>query len=113
MPRQSWKNEGHRLRVTRLVLGLTEQEAAAAAGVSVRTWRTYEAGRPPTNRRGGDYRFAERYDVSLDWLFDGEGSGLRNHLAKCAKGKVAILPCYGPRGRARLGAADLWAKILG
>ena len=34
---------GHRLRVTRLALGITEAEAAKAAGRSVATWRKYEA----------------------------------------------------------------------
>jgi hypothetical protein len=30
---------GHRLRVTRLVLGITEQQAADAAKITIRTWQ--------------------------------------------------------------------------
>jgi transcriptional regulator with XRE-family HTH domain len=42
--RFSWKRVGHRLRVTRLALGLTDQEAATAHGVTVGTYRKWEAG---------------------------------------------------------------------
>jgi hypothetical protein len=35
----------HRMRVTRIVLGLTEQEAADDYGVTLQTYRKYEAGR--------------------------------------------------------------------
>lgn len=82
---------GHRLRVTRLALGLTEEEAAAAAGRSVTTWRKYE--------ETGEGRctvalalFAEQYGVSLDWLLCGDAARIHPPLAKRAQGKVAILP---------------------
>jgi hypothetical protein len=83
---------GHRLRVARIVLGLSESEAAASVGVGMRTWRTYEAGRESRNRNAADFQFALRHDVSLDWLFYGEGMCLAAHLVKPARGKVAILP---------------------
>jgi DNA-binding XRE family transcriptional regulator len=35
---------GERLRLTRKTLGISEQEAAEAAGVSVRTYRKWEKG---------------------------------------------------------------------
>src|SRR6478672_10621884 len=40
--RFDYRGFGHRLRVTRIMLGLTEEEAAAAAGCTVYTWRKYE-----------------------------------------------------------------------
>jgi transcriptional regulator with XRE-family HTH domain len=40
----SWPEIGRRFRVARLVLGLTEQEAADAYGVTLRTYRKWEAG---------------------------------------------------------------------
>jgi transcriptional regulator with XRE-family HTH domain len=60
---------GQRLQIARLRLGISEQEAAAAAKVTVKTWRKYEAG-------GGGHctipivNFGVYFGVSLDWLFD-------------------------------------------
>jgi hypothetical protein len=34
-----WARSGYRLRVTRLALGITEKQAAAAAEITARTWR--------------------------------------------------------------------------
>ncbi len=38
---------GRRLLVTRLALGTSEKEAAAAATVTPRTWRNWEGGAEP------------------------------------------------------------------
>ena len=55
---------GHRLRVTRLALGITETEAATVAGRSVDTWRKYEAtGKGRCTQ--AVCRFASHYGVSL------------------------------------------------
>jgi hypothetical protein len=48
-----------------------------------------------TQRRWSSSRFREKYDVSLDWMFRGEGSGLAPHLAK-PNGILAILPVAQP-----------------
>jgi transcriptional regulator with XRE-family HTH domain len=85
---------GHRLRVARIALGISEAEAATSAKRSVRTWRKYEE----TGRVRGGYpivAFAGKYDVSLDWLVAGDGAMLRSHLGKNAQGKIAILPAKG------------------
>jgi transcriptional regulator with XRE-family HTH domain len=93
----SWRLCGHRLRVTRLTLGITEKEAAAAHGVTVNTYRKWEAG---GRQRGGRFvDFAEKYDVSLNWLVGAEAAQIGSHLAKRAKGKIAILPAKGPQWR--------------
>jgi transcriptional regulator with XRE-family HTH domain len=84
-PRIEWRAHGHRLRVIRAALGLTEREAAAAHGVTLRTYRRWEAGARP---RHVGVAFAERYDVSLDWLVLGKGERLGRHLTR---GRVAIL----------------------
>jgi hypothetical protein len=89
---------GHRLRVTRIALGITEAEAAAAAGRGVDVWRKYEA-TGKGNCTMPVLRFAEQYDVSFDWLLTGDGGGICPHLAKQAQGKVAILPTKGPSYR--------------
>jgi transcriptional regulator with XRE-family HTH domain len=82
-----WKHAGQRLRIVRLALGISEQEAAEAGGVTVQTYR-----------RG----FVRRYDVSLDWLVRGKGEALGRHLSKNAGGKIAILPVSRPERRQSL-----------
>ena len=82
---------GHRLRVTRIALGITEAQAATAAGRSVDTWRKYEAtGKGHCTQ--AVCRFASHYDVSLDWIFCGDPRGRAHRM----EGKVAILPVKGP-----------------
>jgi transcriptional regulator with XRE-family HTH domain len=92
-----WRHVGHRYRVARLALGLTEQEAAAAAGVTVKTWRKWENQGPGRAGHLGPLDFAARFDVSIGWLFCGEGESIGSHLAKHANGVIAILP----RGKGR------------
>jgi hypothetical protein len=75
----------HRLRVNRIALGLTEEEAAAVAGRTVETWRRYEA-TGEGHITGPLLLFAERYKLSLDWLFGGRGR------LESATGKVVSLP---------------------
>jgi transcriptional regulator with XRE-family HTH domain len=103
-----WRAIGHRIRVTRIALDITEQQAAAGFGVGVPTYRRYEAGRPAGNRIAD---FARHYRVSLDWLIDGEAATIASSLAEKALGKVAILPCTSPQGgrgrRGRSGATGL------
>jgi DNA-binding XRE family transcriptional regulator len=42
---------GQRLRIVREALGLTEQEAATASGLTLKSYRAHEAGlRPPFSR---------------------------------------------------------------
>jgi transcriptional regulator with XRE-family HTH domain len=78
--RIDWRAVYRRLRVTRLVLGISETEAAAAARVSLRTYRKWEAGHDrPTDT--GILAFAYAYDVSLDWLANGECSWLLDRAA--------------------------------
>jgi len=98
MRKFSYRLYGQRLRVTRLVLGITEQEAADACGVMLKTYRGYEEGKPERGYRVAN-AFYVKHGVSLDWLLRGEADRIGNHLAKGAKGKVAILPVMGPRQR--------------
>ena|SRR5205085_5656754 len=86
-----YRGFGHRLRVTRIALGLTEEQAAAAAGRTVATWRKYEA-TGKGNCTGAMLVFAKRYDVKLDWIFGGVAARLGSHLARHSQGTVAILP---------------------
>jgi|SRR6202035_3008316 transcriptional regulator with XRE-family HTH domain len=74
-----WRAISQRFRLTRLALGITEEEAADAYGVTVRTYRKYEDGQPLRNDFLG---FVEKYDVSVDWLIYGDTSRLGKHLSK-------------------------------
>jgi transcriptional regulator with XRE-family HTH domain len=89
---------GHRLRVTRNVLGITAEEAASAARVAVKTWIRWEAGH---QMKGCLHllSFARKYDVSLGWLITGETLHVGAHLAKQATGKIVILPAMAPEQR--------------
>jgi transcriptional regulator with XRE-family HTH domain len=99
--RFGWRTVGHRMRVTRIVLGLSEQQAADAYGITLQTYRKYEAGHPQRGTQPA-HRFASKYSVPSDWLYDGEAGRIGQHLAKSAKGKVAILPTLSPEQRQRL-----------
>jgi len=93
--RNYWLDYGHRLRVTRIVLGISENEAAAAHGVTLATYRKWEDGRPPRSCKSY-LVFAAKYDVNLDWLIAGEAAYIGSHLSKLAPGKVALLRVKGP-----------------
>lgn len=57
-----WRAVGRRLRVTRSALGITEQKAAEVFGISLRTYRRYEAGQP---QRSAAPRSILRGDTTL------------------------------------------------
>jgi transcriptional regulator with XRE-family HTH domain len=89
---------GLRLRVARAARGITERNAADTFGVCLQTYQRQEAGRP-TNKPLSIVKFARKYHVDLAWLINGETDSIGEHLAKGAKGKVAILPVVGLRER--------------
>lgn len=67
-----YKGFGRCLRRSRIALGLSEEEAAAAAGRTVETWRHYEnTGRGRITEPL--LRFCSKYNLSLEWLVDGVG----------------------------------------
>jgi transcriptional regulator with XRE-family HTH domain len=63
-----YRDFGARLRLVREALGLTEQQAADGAGVTVRTYRRWEAGHKGKSS-GPVFKFGEKFRVNLDWLF--------------------------------------------
>jgi transcriptional regulator with XRE-family HTH domain len=72
--RIGWRAVGHRFRVARIALGMTEEETADACGISLRTYRRYESGGKQRSINPIS-RFTEKYDVYIDWLLLGEGEG--------------------------------------
>jgi hypothetical protein len=67
---QARKDIAERLRIARIRLGISEQEAAAAAEVCVRTWKKYEGGGHMTMPI---VNFGLHFGLGLDWLFCGIG----------------------------------------
>jgi hypothetical protein len=74
---------GERLRFVRTQLNISEEKAAYAFGVTVRTYRRYEAAKPGSWTRGpifyctgnaGLSDFADTFDVSLNWLCGCKGA---------------------------------------
>jgi transcriptional regulator with XRE-family HTH domain len=64
-----------RLRLTRKLLRVSEQEAADAAGVTVKTYQKWESG-ATAPRCGFIENFCDELEVSIDWLLSGEGEFL-------------------------------------
>ena len=61
---------GERLRLTRKILGISEREAAGAAGVTVKTYRKWESG--ARQRSGFPVEWlCDEFDVSITWMFMG------------------------------------------
>ena len=60
-----------RLRLARETLSISEEEAAAAAGVILRTYRRWEAGNPGQSSRPL-FKLGRKLGVNLDWLFSGK-----------------------------------------
>jgi transcriptional regulator with XRE-family HTH domain len=74
---------GERLRFARTQLGISEEEAAYAFGVTVRTYRHYEGAKPGSWIHGpifgctannGLADFADTFGVSLNWLLGRKGT---------------------------------------
>jgi len=64
-----------RLRRTRELLGISEEEAAAAFQITLRTYRRYELGKPHRDNHSGTFNFVDTYGLDLDWLFRGDAHG--------------------------------------
>jgi transcriptional regulator with XRE-family HTH domain len=81
-----YRDFGARLRTLRQLRGYTEREAAATAGVTLRTWRRREAGSVAIRNDGWLSDFAEKYNVSYTWLICGAGPiGLSEYRAQMAE----------------------------
>ena len=69
-----WRDFAERLRRSRVLRGISEKEAAAALGVSVKTYRKWETGQRHRDNISGVSNFASTFDVSLNWLIAGIGT---------------------------------------
>jgi hypothetical protein len=72
--RDYWRAAGDRLREVRHQLCLSELDAAQSYGVGVQTYRRYERGSAQRHRMRKLVDFADKYNLSLDWLIEGRGT---------------------------------------
>lgn len=78
------KDVGRRLALARKALKLQQDEIATALGASQPQYSQYETGRrlltlPPA------LRLCERYNLTLDWLYRGDPSGLPIRMLEAIK----------------------------
>ena len=109
-----YRDMGRRLKITRLALNLSEVETAAANGVTLRTYRKWEAGGHRHDGHAKLVAFCYKYKVSYDWLLFGDAFSLDKSLTTCASGKVAILPVITVKQmRAKAAAEAFWKNRAG
>ena len=76
----SKKAVGLRLELTRDALGAKPGVFATGAGIGVNTYSQYESGaRMPVLANA--LKLCARYELTLDWIYRGDPSGLKYNLA--------------------------------
>jgi transcriptional regulator with XRE-family HTH domain len=70
----------NRIWLTRQALGLEPKQIAERLGIGLNTYSQWESGKTPDWANLVNY--AERLDVSLDWILRGKISSLRHELAQ-------------------------------
>lgn len=75
---------GHSLLLTRQALGLAQKDFADRAGLAANTYNQYESGKnvPAIDRA---HSICDAYQLTLDWIYRGDPSGLRYQLADAIK----------------------------
>lgn len=70
-----------RLRATREALGINQAEFAERANIPNNTYNQYEQakGRPSLDFA---FKLRDTYGLTLDWIYDGDPSGLPHRIAK-------------------------------
>ncbi len=81
LPPTSKSAMGRRLELTREALGLTAGEFASRASISKTAYSNYTSGqRAPTLAQA--LKLCESYDLTLDWIYRGDPSGLKYGIAE-------------------------------
>ena len=73
--KEYWVSFAERLRLTRRLLDISEQEAANALHVTLRTYRKWERGECHRDNPFGIVRFTKTFSVSIGWLIGGPEHG--------------------------------------
>lgn len=75
---------GERLRLTREALGLQQNEFAERAGLTANAYNQYETAKNFPNLDAA-HALCDGHQLTLDWIFRGDQSGLRYRLAEDIK----------------------------
>lgn len=75
---------GRRLTLTRQALGLAQNEFAKRAGISPSRFNHYETGRHLPSLDAAQ-ALCDVHDLTLDWIFRGDASGLRYALVEAMR----------------------------
>jgi transcriptional regulator with XRE-family HTH domain len=75
---------GTRLALTRRVYGLQQQEFAERAAINASAYNQYERGKRLISVSHA-HRLCDVYDLTLDWVYRGDPSGLRYQTAEAIK----------------------------
>ena len=81
LPPTSKEAIGRRLELTRLALGLSAGAFARSADIGTSAYSNYANGdRQPTVYQA--LKLCERFELTLDWIYRGDPSGLKYNLAQ-------------------------------
>lgn len=75
---------GRRLALMRQVLGLAQGEFALKAGLKPNAYNQYEMGKKRPSIEAA-LALCDAYDLTLDWIYRGEASGLRYQTVEAMK----------------------------
>lgn len=75
---------GERLRLTRDALGLTQERFCARAEISPTAYNQWERGHKRPSVDAG-IALCNAYDLTLDWIYRGDPSGLKYATANAIK----------------------------
>jgi transcriptional regulator with XRE-family HTH domain len=80
---------GKRLLLTRRAVGMAQRSFAEAASIANNTYNQYETGK---NRPAIDnaIRLCHAFDLTLDWIYRGDPSGLRFQLGQAIAALLAV-----------------------
>jgi hypothetical protein len=74
----------YRLRLTRQVWGLQQQEFASKAGINPSAYNQYEQGKRKVSIEHA-HKLCDTYQLSLDWIYRGDPAALRHQTAEAIK----------------------------
>ena len=80
---RSLKDIASRLETTRQALGLTAAELCRRTGIKPNQWSQFV--NPSKKRRitlAATYRLRDEFGLTLDWVYDGDASGLPDRLVQ-------------------------------
>lgn len=75
---------GYRLQLTRRVWGLQQQEFADRADINASAYNQYERGKR-TMSVAHAHKLCDAFELTMDWIYRGDPSGLRHATAEAIK----------------------------